>query len=90
MKKNTAIVAALAIAFTAITVMQFAPSETIYHCPDVQQQGLRDSAIFILRPTDVEKYDDLIKYVEVMEGDTVLISVFEPSYPDPGNDHSTQ
>jgi len=88
MKKNTAIVAILAIAFTAITIMSFAPSETHYSCEDIEQQGLRDSTIFILRPNDVEKYEDLKKYVDLMEGDSVLIQVFEPSYPDQGNDQS--
>lgn len=50
--------------------------------------GLRDQETFVLRPNMVDEYEDWIKYVDIMEGDTIHITVFEPVYPDPGNDQS--
>ena len=84
-----AVVVILIATTIAATILSLLPGKTItYECPYTEQQGLRDTTIFILRPNDVEKYEDLSKYVEVMEGDTIHIQVFDPSYPDGGNDQS--
>lgn len=91
MKKNTATVAILTVAFTAITIMSFAPSKTsVIVCEPQKTEGLRDQKTFVLDPTMQEEYEDWVKYVSIMEGDTIHITVMEPVYPDPGNDFSNQ
>lgn len=92
MKKNTSIVAIIAIVAAVMVAGEyFAYKADQNPEPEITATSttqVRDEQSFILRPNMVDEYDDWIKYVDIMEGDMIYIRVTKPVYPDPGNDRS--
>lgn len=97
MTKNTTIVLVVAIIAAMLIAVNYASAPDA-PAPEISATStsiqVRDHKTYTLYPTMVEEYEDWIKYVDIMEGDTLHMIVIEPgqtipeSWPDPGNDFS--
>lgn len=74
---------AVLIVWMSIFTVEYTVREATHNHFEEKREGetntdnIRDTYTSVLRPTDVEKYEDWSKYVEILEGDTIEVKVIK-------------